>query len=142
MLAYSALFEAEGEGYVITFPDIPEAITEGDSHAEAAKYAIDALEMILSEYINRRREIPQPKRMRGKNIRLVQLSALAEAKINLYRTMRAANVRKAEPARLLGWQKSQVDRLLDLTHASHLDQLEAAFSAFHKRLTIHVEDAA
>lgn len=142
MLAYPAIFGAGGEGYVVTFPDIPEAITEDDSHAEAAEYAIDALEMALSEYINRRREIPQPKRMRGKNIRLVQLPALAEAKIHLYRTVRAANVRKAELARLLSWQKSQVDRLLDLTHASRLDQLEAAFNAFHKRLTIHVEDAA
>ena len=76
-------------------------------------YAVDALQIALSEYINRRLEIPQPKRMRGKNIRLVRLPALAEAKIGLYRTMRATGIRKAELARRVGWQKSQVDRLLD-----------------------------
>jgi len=142
MLAYPALFEPEGKGFVVTFPDIPEAITEGNSVAEAMDYAVDALETILSEYINRRREIPRPKRARGKNIRPVRLPALAEAKIGLYRVMRAANVRKADLARRLGWQKSQVDRLLDLTHASRLEQIETALNALDKRLTVQVEDAA
>jgi antitoxin HicB len=142
MLAYPALFEPEGKGFVVTFPDIPEAITEGDSADEAMEYAIDALQTALSEYINRRLEIPQPKRARGKNIRLVCLPALAEAKIGLYRTMRAKGVRKAEMARRIGWQKSQVDRLLDLKHASRLDQIESALNVLDKRLTIHVEDAA
>ena len=142
MLAFPAVFEPEGGGYVITFPDIPEAISEGNSPGEAMEYAVDALQTALSEYINRRRNIPQPKRGRSKNVRLVQLPALAEAKLGLYRSMRAANMRKAELARRLGWQKSQVDRLLDLTHASRLDQREAALSLLHKRLTIQIEDAA
>ncbi|SPF48527.1 Antitoxin HicB [Candidatus Sulfopaludibacter sp. SbA4] len=142
MLAYPALFEPEGKGFVVTFPDIPEAITEGNSAAEAMEYAVDALQTILSEYINRRLEIPQPKRARAKNVRLVNLPALAEAKIGLYRSMRARNVRKADLARRIGWQKSQVDRLLDLKHASRLDQIETALKALDKRLTVQVEDAA
>ena len=141
-MAYSALFESEGEGFVVTFPDIPEAITEGNSPEEAMDYAVDALETVLSEYIKRRREIPQPKVRRGKNIRLVHLPALAEAKLGLYRAMLAAGVRKADLARRVGWQKSQVDRLLDLKHASRLDQIETAANALHKRVTIQVEDAA
>ena len=142
MLAYPALFEPEGKGFVVTFPDIPEAITEGNSAAEAMEYAVDALQTILSEYINRRLEIPQPKRARGRNVRLVDLPALVEAKIGLYRSMRSMNVRKADLARRIGWQKSQVDRLLDLKHASRLDQIETALKALDKRLTIQVEDAA
>lgn len=142
MLAYPALFEPEGKGFVVTFPDIPEAITEGDSAGEAMEYAVDALQTALSEYINRRLEIPSPGRARGKNIRLVCLPALAEAKIGLYRTMRAKGVRKAEIARRIGWQKSQVDRLLNLKHASRLDQIETALNVLDKRLSIHVEDAA
>ena len=142
MLAFPALFEPEGNGFVITFPDIPEAITEGDSPEEAMEYAVDALQTVLSEYINRRREIPQPKVRRGKHIRFVYLPALVEAKIGLYRTMLAGGVRKADLARRVGWQKSQVDRLLDLKHASRLDQIESAISVLHKRLTIQVEDAA
>ena len=142
MLAYPAQFEPEGEGFVVTFPDIPEAITEGNSVTEAMEYAVDVLQTILSEYINRRMEIPRPRRARGKKVRWVRLPALAEAKIGLYRSMRAGNVRKAGLARRIGWQKSQVDRLLDLKHASRLDQIERALKALDKRLTVQVEDAA
>jgi len=142
MLTYAALFKPEDKGFVVTFPDIPEAITEGDSAAEAMEYAVDALQTVLSEYINRRREIPRPRHMRGRNVRLVRLPALAEAKLEVYRAMRANGVRKADLARRVGWQKSQVDRLLDLKHASRLDQIETALTALDKRLTIHVEDAA
>jgi antitoxin HicB len=56
--------------------------------------------------------------------------------------MREAGVRKADLARRLGWQKSQVDRLLNLSHASRLDQIEQALGALRKRLVIAVEDAA
>jgi len=142
MLAYPALFAPEDGGFVVTFPDFPEAITEGGSPEEAMEYAVDALETVLSEYINRRREIPIPKARRGASVRLVRLPALAEAKLGLYRAMRAAGVRKADLARRLGWQKSQVDRLLDLKHASRLDQIETAAGALDKRLTIQLGDAA
>ena len=142
MLAYPAIFVPEGKGFVVTFPGIPEAITEGNSLNEAMEYAVDALETVLSEYINRRMEIPTPKRTRARNVRWVVLPALAEAKIGLYRAMRAMGMRKADLARRIGWQKSQVDRLLDLKHASHLDQIETALRALDKRLTVQVEDAA
>jgi antitoxin HicB len=36
----------------------------------------------------------------------------------------------------------QVDRLLDLRHASRLDQLEAAFRVLGKRLTLEIREAA
>ncbi len=60
----------------------------------------------------------------------------------LYMALQWAGVRKAELARRLGWRKSQVDRLLDLNHDSRLDQLDAAFAALSKRLTIAIRDAA
>ncbi|MGA2268383.1 MAG: type II toxin-antitoxin system HicB family antitoxin [Bryobacteraceae bacterium] len=142
MLTYPAQFTPENGGFVVTFPDIPEAITEGDSEAEARDYAIDALETALSEYINRRREIPRARRVRGRGYRMVVVPALAEAKVRLYQAMRAGGVRKAELARRLGWHKSQVDRLLDLKHASRLDQIEQALGVLRKRLVIEIEDAA
>jgi antitoxin HicB len=54
----------------------------------------------------------------------------------------AARVRKADLARRLGCHMRQVDRLLDLRHASRLDQIEAAFAALHKRVVIEIRDAA
>ena len=141
-LAYAAHFKPEDGGFVITFPDLPEAITEGDTEQEALEYGADALLTVLSEYINRRRDIPRPRKARGKHVRLIPVPALAEAKIGIYEAMRHAGLRKADLARRLGWQKSQVDRLLDLKHASRLDQIETALAALRKRLALHIEDVA
>ena len=74
--------------------------------------------------------------------RYVMLPALTEAKIELYRQMRAAGVGKAELARRLHCHLPQIDRLLDLNHGSRLDQIEQALLAVGKRLTISIEDAA
>ena len=130
MIAYRAKFTREEKGIPVTFPDVPEAITSGSSEQEAMEFAVDALEVALSEYIRRRRDIPWPSKGRGsKGTRLVVLPALSEAKLQLYKAMRSASMRKAELARKIGWQRSQMDRLLDLTHASQLDQIEVALKA-------------
>jgi antitoxin HicB len=142
MIAYPAKFAPENDAINVTFPDLPEAITCGYSEPEAMEYAVDALETILSEYIKRRREIPNPRKAKGKGMRLVVLPALAEAKVQLYEAMRSQGVRKADLARRIGWHKSQMDRLLDLTHASRLDQIEAALKGLHMRLAVHVENCA
>lgn len=68
------------------------------------------------------------------------LPALTAAKLALYETMRSQGVRKAELARRLGRHMPQVDRLLDLHHASRLDQVEAALAALGKRLSVGVHD--
>ena len=56
--------------------------------------------------------------------------------------MRAAGVKKTGLARRLSWHRPQVDRLLDLRHASRMDQLEAALAALGKKLVLEIEDAA
>ena len=126
---------------LVTFPDVPEAITFGDDEQEALLRASDALEAALAMYVDDRRDIPEPSAVK-RGMRAVSLPALSEAKINLYRAMRQAGVTKAELARRLNCHMPQVDRLLDLDHASRLDQLESAFLAIGKKLTIAVEDAA
>jgi hypothetical protein len=56
--------------------------------------------------------------------------------------LRSAGVRKAELARRMGTLKQQVERLLDLDHASRIEQLEASFAALRIRLTIDIQHAA
>jgi antitoxin HicB len=102
---------------------------------------VDALETYLMSMIEDREPIPAPHRpKRGQ--RSVTLPALTEAKIELYRQMRASSVGKAELARRLHCHLPQIDRLLDLSHGSRLDQIEQALLAVGKRLTISFEDAA
>jgi antitoxin HicB len=140
MLAYPAIFTKEKRGITVTFPDFPEAVTCGYSKQEAMEFAIDALEVTLSEYVKRLREIPKASQPHGRNCQLVVLPALAEAKLQLYEAMRRQHIRKAALARRIGWQRSQVDRLLDLSHDSRLGQLEQASRGLNKRLVVKLVD--
>ena len=54
MLDYPVILEAQSEGgFVVTFPDVPEAITQGEDEDEALLYAVDALETALSFTLRR-----------------------------------------------------------------------------------------
>jgi antitoxin HicB len=52
------------------------------------------------------------------------------------------SVGKAALAKRLGWHLPQIDRLLDLNHASKLDAIEAALAAMGRNLEIKVMKAA
>jgi antitoxin HicB len=84
MHSYPAHFTPEGKGFVVTVPDIPEVVTEGDSIAEATEYGIDAIELILGEYMRRREEIPRPSKRRGRHIRIVELPLSTQGKLSRY----------------------------------------------------------
>jgi antitoxin HicB len=128
----------DNDTIVVSFPDFPEAHTFGETRADALAHAVDALATVIDAYIKDRRDIPLPSAAAGSH--RVTTPALVEAKIRLYEAMRAAKVGKSELARRLDWHLPQVDRLLSMTHASRLGQLEAAFGALGKRLVVGVLD--
>jgi antitoxin HicB len=138
MFDYPVILEAQPEGgFVVTFPDVPEAITQGEDEDEALLYAVDALETALSFYVNSRAPLPAAsKPKRGQ--RTVRPSALECAKLGVYQAMTEQGIKKAELARRLGWHLPQVDRLFDLNHASRFDQIEAAAHALGRHVEVRV----
>jgi antitoxin HicB len=142
MVKYPVILEPDTNGtLLVSFPDVPEAHTFGDDESEALLRAVDALETVLSAYVDARRPIPLASRVK-RGQKSVVLPSLAEAKLALYSAMREAKVGKAELARRLNWHLPQVDRLLDLMHASRLDQIEEGLGALGLRLNISIERAA
>jgi antitoxin HicB len=141
MLQYPVILERDtNDTILVSVPDVPEAHTFGDDEDEALARAVDALESAIAMYIEDRQDVPSPSKAK-RGGKYVTLPALTEAKIELYRAMRAEQIGKAELARRLNCHMPQVDRLLDLDHASRLDQIEAAFRAIGRRLNISVEAA-
>lgn len=58
---FPAIFEpGEVKGYVITFPDLPGCITEGDNMEEALHMAKEALELFLYSLEEEGEKIPEP----------------------------------------------------------------------------------
>lgn len=77
-----ALLHNKGGGFTVTFPDIPEAISEGDTEVEALAHARDALVSALDFYFEDRRPVPSPSRpKRGQKV--VELPASLAAKVLL-----------------------------------------------------------
>lgn len=93
-------------------------------------------------FLQRWLSVPDGTRSPELGRRIVRLSPLTMAKVELYRAVRAAGVSKAELGRRLGWHGPQVDRLFDLNHRSTIEHLDQALRAIGKRLAISVEDAA
>ena len=142
MRAYPAALIPDPEGgFTVTFRDVPEAITEGDTREEALLRAEDALESALAMYIAAKEALPTPSKAEAGE-ELVPLSALGMAKSALYEAMREQGVGRAELARRLRWHLPQVSRLLDLRHSSRMEHVEAALAALGLRLIVDVARAA
>lgn len=137
MFDYPVTLTPDGDTVLVTFADVPEAITFGIDDDEALLQAVDALESGLSFYVDARQPLPSPsKPKRGQ--KTVRPCALECAKLGVYQAMTEQGIKKSELARRLGWHMPQVDRLFDLRHASGLAQIEAAALVLGRRVEITV----
>lgn len=59
-MRYPARFTPEDVGFVVTFRDIPEAITQGDNEIDARFMATDVLREAIIVYLEENRYIPPP----------------------------------------------------------------------------------
>lgn len=134
--------DRQAGSHVVSFPDVPEAHTEGDTATEAAGNAPDCLIAALGGYIELNRKLPRPSRVRrGEHV--VILPPLVAAKLALYQAMLDARMTKVSLAAMLGHgSETAARRLLDLDHGSRIEQVDAALAALGKRLIVEVRDAA
>jgi antitoxin HicB len=129
------LTRAKEGGYVVTFPDIPEAITQGETVEESLQQAKDALESAMDFYFEDRRPVPAPSApKRGQH--LVELPASLTAKILLLNEMVNQKVRPAELARRLQMTPQEITRMIDLRHTSKIDGIASALKVLGKTMEI------
>jgi len=139
---YGAIFEPGDEGgIVVSFPDIPEAISQGEDDADARAMAAEALGVALLTYLQRGRPLPAA---HAKAPHLVPITAEAEvsAKLAVIEAFRESGLSKAELGRRLGKDEREIRRILDPLHPSKLPALKAALGALGRRLIIGIERAA
>jgi len=135
---YELLPQPEG-GFTVTFPDVPEAITQGDNEAEARAMAEDALITALSFYTDNAERVPPPSSAHGRP--LAYVPALVAAKLALHDAMLAAGVSNVALAQQLGTDEKTVRRLRDPLHQSRINQVDAALRVLGKRISIVIEAA-
>jgi len=127
-------------GWIVSFPDVPEALTEGNSQDEVAANAVDALETALLGYMKDGIDLPKASRPR-KGDRVAALAIQTVAKLAFYDAFRASGLSKSALARQLGKDEAEVRRMLDPYHATKLPTLEEALLALGKRMTLVIEAA-
>jgi antitoxin HicB len=141
-LAYPVnLIPQEDGSFLVSYPDIPEALTDGATKAEALSEAVDCLIAALGGYLHDRRDIPKPS-LPKKGQQMVIIPPLVSAKLALYQAMREAQITRVELGKRLGVSEGAIRRLLDLDHKSHIEQVDAALYILGKRLLVEVQDAA
>lgn len=129
MLLYPVNLIEDDGAFCVTFPDVPEAITEGATREEALKEAVDALLTAFMIYEDERRAFPLPSKTQGDTVRL---SVTASLKIFLHNAMIEKGWRKVDLARKMGWSNSQVERALDPRYATRIDSIESALASLGK----------
>lgn len=138
--AYPFKMDPQPEGgFTVTFPDVPEAITDGDTEGEARERAEDALVTALSFYTDDAKPLPVPSAARGRPVAIAP--PLVAAKLALHDAMLAAGISNVELGRRLGLDEKAVRRLRDPLHRSHIGQVEAALRLLGKRLEVRVLEA-
>ena len=137
-IRYPAYFEpAEEGGFTITFPDFPEAISEGDDLDQALFNAVEVLDLTLVSRLDDKEEIPLPHEETGENIYMIAPDANIQA-VLLFR-FNKGDRKLADIARTLGTSWPAIARLEDPKHWPTLRQLDKVAAALGKRLVIPLD---
>lgn len=133
---YRYKLERQHNGWwLVRFPGIPEALTEGETEDEARNNAVDCLIAALEGYMKAGKLLPRQGAGHSGPDRAV-LPSLVTAKLAVYETMRKKGWSKLKLAKQLGMPENSVRRLLDLRHSSHLWIIDAALAKMNAELSI------
>ena len=138
-LAYPVRLDKHADTVVATFPDIPEALTEGATEDDALAEAKDCLLAALGGYVQDGRAIPTPSP--GVGTAEIQVPDLAAAKVALYEAARARRLDTSALALRLGCSVRAARRLLDVDARSRLHEVEAALHRLGEHLPLGVSTA-
>ncbi len=135
---YPAILTKQEEGgYLVRFPDFPEAITQGNTKEQALIEAADCLEEAIANRIEMKLDIPTPSHLK-KGQHLVLLHTTFAAKTALYLAMREQQWTNTLLAKKLNCDEKEVRRLLNPHYNSKLPRIEEALQILGKRLRIEI----
>ena len=133
---YRYTVEPQKNGWwLVRFPGIPEALTEGETEEEARANARDCVIAALEGYMKAGKPLPREGAGHSGPDRAV-LPSLVIAKLAVYETMRARGWSKLKLAKELGMPENSVRRLLDLRHSSHMWVIDEALAKMNAELPI------
>ena len=134
---FPVLLHSERGTILVTFPDLPEVVTEGATRDDALANARDALEVWLRHLMRRGEALPfaPPPSETG---RLVAPGLSMAAKAAVYAAWRRSGLTEAEFAA----RPDEARQVLDPDHATRIDRLDAGLAALGRRFVVATEAAS
>src|SRR5215472_12834491 len=133
---YRYTLERQENGWwLVRFPAIPEALTEGETEEEARASALDCVITALEGYMKAGKPLPRQGAGHSGPNRAV-LPSLVTAKLAVYETLRKRGWSKLRLAKELGMPENSVRRLLDLRHSSQMWVVDEALAKMNAELPI------
>lgn len=121
-------------GYMVSFVDIPEALTQGETVAEAMEAAKDALLTAFDFYFEDNELIPLPSPLNSHD-HFIEVPLSVASKVLLLNAFYS----QKSPARVsqrIGKPKQEITRLFNLHHATKIDAVQLAAKALGKELSL------
>jgi antitoxin HicB len=133
---YPAEIDRDEAGhYLVSIPDVPEAVTDAIDREEALADAAGALSAALAGYVHKRCPLPVPSPAGGRP--MVAVPGLVAAKLALYEAMRERGMFTArELAHALGKSQTAARRLMDPDYSSKWESVEEALATLGHHLVI------
>jgi len=138
MMAFGYRYKLERQQngwWLVRFPGIPEALTEGKTEDEARNSAVECVIAALEGYMKAGKPLPRQGSAHSGPDRAV-LPSLVTAKLAVYDTMRKSGWSKLRLAKELGMPENSVRRLLDLRHSSQMWVIDEALGKMNSELSI------
>ncbi len=130
---YPVRITPDGDSFMVQFPDIPEAITCGDSLKQAKEMAHDALLTALELYFEDLRVVPAPSKLK-KGQDYIELPASIAVKVQLLNELVRQRVKQVDLAKRMHISPTQVNRIVNVRQSTKIDTISAAFKALGKQL--------
>lgn len=139
--SYPAKLVKDNDGrYLVTFPDLPEALTDGETIEEAMIEATDCLEEAIAGRINRNETIPEPSVRKGR-MKNVDLSAQFVMKVLVHVAFQEAGITQTELANRIKTDTKEARRILDPHYGSKLPKMEQALKALGYKVQVGISKA-
>ncbi len=135
---YPALIEQDKSGmYFVQFPDLEEAITDGETIDEALFNAREVLSLTIESRLDEAIKIPAPSNMKEKNIHLIAPVARVQAALLIHQARGQRSL--ADLARALDTSWPAAKRLENPHHSPTLKVLDKAATTLGKNLVLSFE---
>lgn len=137
-IEYPAKIKKEEDGiFFVSFSDIEEAITQGETMEEALFNASEVLTLTIEYRLDEEQKIPEPSQVTGNNIHLISPSAKVQAALLVRKARQGRSL--ADLARTLETSWPSVKRLENPHNSPTLKMIDKTAAALGKRLILSFE---